>query len=168
ARARGLVDRIRLAQVAAQTETEVRDPAMMKLVAELNRRLQDERNATDRRRLLDQLWETEIRALRFRDAPPDPEFISAKPAVTLHELQQRLRDDDVVIEYALGPYRSFALAITNQQVVPYSLVGKKEIESAVTRHVQAIQNGRDARREGRDVYSLLLQPVRLISENSRL
>jgi CHAT domain-containing protein len=168
ARARGLVDRIRLAQVSAQTETEVRDPATMKVVAELNRRLVDEGNATDRRRLLDQLWEKEIRALRFGDAPREPEFISAKPAVTLHELQQRLRDDDVVIEYALGPSRSFALAITNRQVVPYSLLGKKEIESAVTRHVQAIQNGRDARREGRAVYSLLLQPVRLISENSRL
>src|SRR5262249_20678171 len=168
ARARGLVDRIRMAQATAQTETEPRDPAMMKLVAGLNRRLAGEQNVTDRRRLLDQLWETEIRALRFGDAPREPEFISAKPAVTLNELQQRLREDDVLIEYALGPSRSFALAITRRQVVPYPLAGRKEIEFAVARHAQAVQNRQEARREGRAVYSLLLQPVRLISEKSRL
>jgi CHAT domain-containing protein len=168
ARARGLVDRIRLAQATAQTETEPRDPAMMKLVAGLNRRLAGEQNATDRRRLLDQLWETEIRALRFGDAAREPEFISAKPAVNLYELQQRLREDDVLVEYALGPSRSFALAITRRQVVPYPLVGRKEIESTVAQHAQAVQNRQDARREGRAVYSLLLQPVRLISEKSRL
>jgi CHAT domain-containing protein len=168
ARARGLVDRIRLSQAAGQTETETRDPAMMRLVAILNRRLAGEQNSGYRQRLLDELWETELRALRFGDAPRELEFISAKPAVTLYELQHRLNDEDVLIEYALGPSRSFALAITRRQVVPYPLVGAKEIESAVSRHVQAIHNGRDARAEGRTVYSLLLQPVRLISENSRL
>ncbi len=168
ARARGLVDRIRLAQVAAQTETESRDPAMMRLVAVLNRQLVGEQNSTYRQRLLDELWETEIRALRFGDAPREPEFISAKPTVTLRELQRRLQEDDVLVEYALGPSRSFALAVTRRQVVAYPLIGKKEIESAVSRHVQAIQNGRDARSEGWAVYSLLLQPVRLISEHRRL
>ena len=168
ARARGLVDRIRLSQAAAQTETEARDPEMMRLVAVLNRRLAGEQNSSYRQRLLDELWETELRALRFGDAPREPEFIAAKPAVTLYELQHRLNDDDVLIEYALGPSRSFALAITRRQVVPYPLAGKKEIESAVSHHVQAIQNGRDARPEGRAVYSLVLQPVRLISETSRL
>lgn len=168
ARARGLVDRIRLAQAAAQTETERRDPAMMRLVAVLNRRLAGEQNSSYRQRLLDELWETELRALRFGDAPREPDFVSAKPAVTLYELQHRLNDKDVLIEYALGPSRSFALAITRRQVVPYPLAGKKEIESAVSRHIQAIQNGQDARAEGRAIHSLLVQPVRLISENSRL
>src|SRR5262249_54039266 len=167
ARARGLVDRIRLSQAAAQTETERRDPTMMRLVAVLNRRLADEQNSAYRHRLLDELWETEIRALRFGDAPREPELISAKPAVCLYELQHRINGDDVLIEYALGPSRSFALAITRRQIVPYALVGKKQIESAVSRQVQAIQNGRDAREEGRAIYSLLLQPIRLISENSR-
>jgi CHAT domain-containing protein len=167
ARARGVVDRIRLAQADAQTE-ETRDPVTMKLVAELNRRLEKEQNATERRELLDQLWESEIRALRFGEAPREPEYISAKPAVMLRELQQRLHQDDVLVEFALGSSRSFALAITPTQVVAYPLPKKKEIESAVARQVQAIQNGRNGRPEGRDVYSLLFQPVRLISENSRL
>lgn len=167
ARARGLVDRIRLAQAAPQSG-ETRDPVRMELVAELNRRLENEQNATERRQLLDQLWESEIRALRFGEAPREPEFISAKPTVTLGELQHRLRADDVLIEFALGRSRSVAVAITPTQVVPYPLTGKMEIESAITRQVQAIQNGRDGQREGRRLYSLLFQPVRLISENSRL
>jgi CHAT domain-containing protein len=167
ARARGLVDRIRERQIATKME-EQRDPAMLLKVADLNRRLVNEGHSSDRRQLLDRLWETELRSLRFDGGPTETQSAPVEKAVPLDNLQARLRPGELVIEYALGMPHSFAFAITHDQAVPYPLKSRKEIESAISRHIQAVQARGDGRSEGRDLYALLFQPIALLGQNSRV
>ncbi len=165
ARARGLVDRIRASQFMEQGEGQ-RDPVMLRQVADLNRRLAQAQASSDRGRLLDQLWETELRSLQFAHAPDQPQF-QGRP-VGLRELQSILNEGEVLIEYSLGSPRSLAFAVTRDQAVPYALRGRKEIESAVAAHLEAIQKKRDARPEGKLVFDLLLGPIALVDHSRRL
>ena len=92
---------------------------------------------------------------------------AGKPA-SLRQLQSRLNEGELLVEYALGSSRSFAFAITRDQAVPYELKGRKEIESAVAAHLQAIRGRRDGRLEAGTVYKLLLEPVALLWHSERL
>ncbi|HEY2664773.1 MAG TPA: CHAT domain-containing protein, partial [Candidatus Binataceae bacterium] len=167
ARARGLVDRIHEGQSAGQTEGR-RDPAMIKKVADLNRRLVSEQGFADRGQLLDRLWETEVRSLRFDSEPREPQPVWTVKPVTLHELQSKLGPGELLIEYSLGQYHSSAFAITRDHAVPYTLRGRKEIESAIARQIKAIQERRDGKVEGKAVYALLLAPIASLAQNTRV
>ena len=167
ARARGLVDRIRERQRAIEPEWRG-DAAVVKKVAALNRRLVSEQDSADRRQLLDQLWETELRSLRFDRTPTEMPSVWAARPVTLRELQSHLKPDELLIEYSLGQTRSFAFAITHDHAAPYALKGRKEIEAAVTKQLKAIQDRRDGKPEGRAVYSLLLEPVTALAQSTRI
>ena len=94
--------------------------------------------------------------------------MSAGKPVSLRQLQSRLRQDELLLEYALGPSRSFAFAISRDHAVPYTLKGRKEIESAVALQLRAIQDRRDGRLEARTVFKLLLEPVAMLGQNKRL
>ena len=167
ARARGLVDRIRESQSAAQYDGR-RDPAMIQRVTDLNRRLLGEQGIADRGQLLERLWETELRSLRFDGglSESQPAF-SGKP-VSLRELQSKLGQGELLIEYSLGESRSSAFAVTRDRAIPYNLKSRKEIESAVVRHLQAIERKRDGKAEGKAVYSLLLAPIAALPQNTRV
>jgi CHAT domain-containing protein len=167
ARARGLVDRLRESQIAQQT-VGPSDPPMLHLIADLNRRLSSEHDSLGRGRLLDRLWETELRSLRFTREDQESQYVSAGKPASLRQLQSRLNEGELLVEYALGSSRSFAFAITRDQAVPYELTGRKEIESAVAAHLQAIRGRRDGRLEAGAVYRLLLEPVALLRQNERL
>jgi CHAT domain-containing protein/tetratricopeptide (TPR) repeat protein len=167
ARARGLVDRLRESQITQQT-VGPSDPPMLRMIADLNRRLASEPDSLGRGRLLDRLWETELRALRFTREDQEPQCVSAGKPASLRQLQSRLNEGELLVEYALGSARSFAFAVTRDQAVPYELKGRKEIESAVTAHLRAIRGRRDSRLEGGTVYKLLLEPLALIAKNERL
>ena len=167
ARARGLVDRIRERQLEMRAEGP-RDPVLVKEIAALNRRLVREQSFPDRRQLLDQLWETEVRSLRFTSAPVEPRSLSAARPVTLQDLQALMGEGELLIEYLLGPSRSFAFAVTHDQAVPYALKSRSEIETAITRQLQALQKKRDGKQEGTALYRLLLEPVTLLARNRRV
>jgi tetratricopeptide (TPR) repeat protein len=167
ARARGLVDRIRENQSAAQNDGR-RDPTMIKRVADLNRRLLSEQGFADRGQLLDRLWETELRSLRFDNEPSESQSLWTLKPVTLRELQSKLGPAELLVEYSLGQSHSSAFAITRDQAVPYILKGRKEIESAISRQLKAIEKRRDGKPEGKAVYSLLLAPIApTFTENAR-
>jgi CHAT domain-containing protein len=167
ARARGLVDRIRKRQIAEQTDRPG-DPQMLQRIADLNRELATENDPTSRKRLLERLWEAEIRSLRLgrsniaADSP-----VETKP-ISLRQLQSILRDDDLLVEYVLGESRSFALAVTRFQAVPYQLAGRRAIESAIATHLRAIRNRSDGRPEAAAIYNLLLGPIKLVGQYKRI
>jgi len=83
-------------------------------------------------------------------------------------VQSRLRDGELLVEYALGPSKSFAFAVSHQESISYALEGRQKIESAVAAHLRAIREKRDGRAEARTLYRLLLEPVALLRQNSRL
>jgi tetratricopeptide (TPR) repeat protein len=167
ARARGLVDRIRASQFGAPVEGK-RDLVMIEQIADLNRRLSREQDSLDRRRLLDRLWEAELRSLRFTGGSGGLRFLSMRKPVRLWELQASLRPGDLLIEYSLGSSQSVALGISRDQAVPFVLKGRNEIESAIARHLAAVQEKRDSQPEGKVVYDLLLAPVALVRKSTRL
>ena len=68
----------------------------------------------------------------------------------------------------LGPSKSFAFAVSRQEAISYTLEGRQKIESAVAAHLRAIKEKRDGRAEARTLYRLLLEPVALLRQNSRL
>lgn len=164
ARARGLVDRIR-EHAAAR---ELGDPGMLNAVADLNRRLSDEQDSHGRSRLLDRLWEAELRSLRFSGSNIEPPSTAAEKPVSLRQLQSRLRDGELLVEYALAPSKSLAYAISRRDAVAYTLGGQHAIEAAVTAHLRAIQESRDGRAEARALYRLVLEPVALLRQYPRL
>lgn len=120
ARARGLVDRLRESQIAQQT-VGPSDPPMLHMIADLNRRLSSEHDSLGRGRLLDRLWETELRSLRFTREDQEAQYVSAGKPTSLRQLQLRLNEGELLLEYALGSSRSFAFAVTRHQAVPYEL-----------------------------------------------
>jgi tetratricopeptide (TPR) repeat protein len=77
-----------------------------------NRRLSGEADSSGRSRLLDRLWEAELRALQFTASNLESESTSSERPVSLHQLQSRLRGGELLIEYALGPSKSFAFAVS--------------------------------------------------------
>jgi CHAT domain-containing protein len=167
ARARGLVDRIRENRVAAQAGSR-RDPAMLQKVVALNRQLAHEENSPVRIRLLDRLWESEVQSLRFDDRHDraNPNF--GKEPLRLNAVQKRLEPGEVLVEYWLGAVRSYAFAITRDNAASYLLNGRKEIDATIKHHLGAIRERRDARPEGRELYRLLLEPIREVDQCTRI
>lgn len=166
ARARGLVDRL-LAHHTQQPREPV-DPRMLNRVASLNRQLSGEQDPLGRSHLLDRLWEAELQSLRFDDGNLEPQSSRSSVAVSLRQLQARLRDDELLIEYVLGPAKSVAFAVSRLEAISYTLQGRQEIEAAVAAHLRAIRARRDASVEAKTMYRLLLEPVALLRQYSRL
>src|SRR5258708_8363627 len=115
-------------------------------------------------RLLDHLWELEVRSLHPRELSA---FSQAQP-VSLLQLQSSLAEGELVIEYVLEPSRSFTPAITLDRIAHYELKSRNEIESAVELHLAAIRNRRDGRAEAKALYQLFLQPGALLCYSTRV
>jgi CHAT domain-containing protein len=130
----------------------------------VNRDLSNEQDSGQRSRLLDHLWELEVRSLHPRELSA---FSQAQP-VSLPQLQSSLAEGELVIEYVLESSRSFALAITRDRIAHYELKSRNELESAVELHLAAIRNRRDGRAEAKALYRLLLQPVALLGHSTRV
>lgn len=109
-----------------------------------------------------------MRALRFTGSNLESESTPPEKPVSLRQLQSRLHDGELVIEYALGPSKSVAFAVSHQESISYTLEGRQKIESAVAAHLRAIKEKRDGRAEAVTLYRLLLEPVALLRQNSRL
>ena len=163
ARAYGLVDVLR-EPGGVRHHLSVLDSALALQIAAVNRDLSNEQDSGLRNRLLDRLWELEVRALHPNELSKSPQ---AQP-ISLQQLQASLPEGDLVIEYALQPLRSFALAISRDRVAHYELKGRDELEAAVGKHLAAIRDRRDARAEAKALYQLLLQPVALMGQSRRV
>jgi CHAT domain-containing protein len=166
-RARGLADKIRQHQFPKPIDGP-RDPVMLHQIADVNRRLVVEQNAARRSRLLDILWEDEVKSLQIGRSNLTPELPPEARPISLAQLQAILGEDDLLIEYVLGPAHSFALTIARDKCVPYELVGRKQIESSITEYLRAIQNRRDSHTEAAELYRLLLGPITLLRQHKRL
>ena len=80
--------------------------------------------------------------------------------MSIPRLQSRLADNELLIEYVLSSPRSFALAISRDQVTHYELADRKDIEAAVDMHLAAVRSRRDGRFEAAALYRLLIAACR--------
>jgi CHAT domain-containing protein len=163
ARAYGLVDVLREPR-NIQHHMSVLDSTLAPKIAAVNRELTSEPDPGQRSRLLDRLWELEVRALH-----PSELGTSSKPEpVSLRQLQSALSPGELVIEYALQSRHSLALAITRDRIDHYDLKGRDEIEAAIDTHLAAVRARRDSRAEAKALYHLLLEPVVLLNDSNRV
>jgi CHAT domain-containing protein len=167
AKARGLVDLLR-GPNGAPLSTSPWDPRPAHQVAVLQRELSTEEDSSQRGRLLDRLWELEQRSFRLSPPDADSQALPAATPVSVQQLQSRLAADELVIEYVLGPTRSFALAIGRDRTAHYELKSRRELESAVESHLAAVHRKRDGRAEAKAIYQLLLQPVTMLGQSKRI
>lgn len=167
AKARGLVDLLRGSD-GAPINSSSWAPLPARKVASLQRELSTEHDPIRRSRLLDRLWEQEQRSFRLSVTTGDSPAVPPATPLAVQQLQSRLAKDDLVIEYVLGPARSFALAISWDQTAHYELNSRREIEFAVESHRAAVHSKGDGRIEARALYQLLLQPVGMLGQGKRL
>jgi CHAT domain-containing protein len=160
ARAYGLVDVLR-EPGHERRHLSVLDSELAPKIAAVNRDLSNAQDSALRSRLLDRLWELEVRALH----PHELGASSRAQPVSLRQFQSSLRDGEVATEYALAPSHSIALAITRDRVARYVLNGREQIEAAVESYLAAVRGRRDSRAESKALYDLLLRPVTLFKES---
>ena len=163
ARAYGLVDVLRGAD-GVRHHLSVLDSTLAPQIAAVNRDLSNEQDSDRRGRLLDHLWELEVRSLH----PRELSAVAKAQPVSLQMLQSSLAEGELVIDYALEPSHSFALAITRDRIVHYELKSQNELEPAVESHLAAIRKRRDGRAEAKSLYQLLLEPVALLAQSTRV
>lgn len=164
AKARGLTDVLQSGGRRDQHFPWDKQPANE--AAKLQRELAREDDSRQRIRLLDRLWELEVRSFRLGEEDygrsPQPEHVS------LENLQAVLSSDEAVIEFLVGEERSFVLLI-GQRVVDYrQLPSRRDLDTAVEAHLAAISAGGDAREQARKLYGLILQPLREMGKFRRL
>ena len=167
AKAFGLVDLLRTTGVRhAQSPW---DEKATRQVAILQRGLSSEADQGRRSELLDRLWELEVRSWRPRTSGAWAQGLPAAKPVSIQQLQARLSEGELVLEYVLGRPRSFALAISRDRITHYELTNQEVLESAVDLHLAAMRHQRDGRVEAKTLYRLLLEPVAaLLSQSKRL
>lgn len=168
AKALGLVDLLRASNPHRLQSSW--DQHATQQVAALQRTLSAETDPERRSALLDRLWELEVRSVRPRTLDPEwAQDLSAAKSISIQQFRSMLAEGELVIEYVLGDSRSFALAISRNQLAYYELKGRTEIESAVDSHLAAMRGRRDGRAEATVLYRLLLQPAAaLLSQVKRL
>ncbi|HBL62875.1 MAG TPA: hypothetical protein DDZ80_32250, partial [Cyanobacteria bacterium UBA8803] len=98
---------------------------------------------------------------QIRVASPRYANLKYPQPLTLAEIQQQVLDDDtILLEYSLGPERSYLWAVTKNTITSYQLPNQKEIEAAAqTFRVSLTQNSTATLETGIPLSQILLTPV---------
>lgn len=160
ARGRSLADALR-----EKTETlSAEDEITVEAEGNINRiqlALLHETNRDRRQSLLDDLFAAEARHWPGRRAnslfgsPTD----RPKP-IPLRTLQASLQPDEMLLEYVLDEPQSYCLRITSASIAVVALSGgRKRIEDLVVNYLTAVRSRQPEITIGRQLFSMLLQPV---------
>jgi CHAT domain-containing protein/tetratricopeptide (TPR) repeat protein len=136
----------------------------------LQRTLMETSDRVQRGALLDKLLVAE--QLMGAQAPPinamQGATLQAHP-VDLAKLRTVLLPDEVLLEYVLADPNSFCLVIDQKRAVIIPLpVGQKAIEKATDRYLTQIEAEKHDNTGARELYDLLLGPVRQLPRTARL
>lgn len=167
ARGRSLVDLMLSTPIADMRRSpELR--AREREIAALQVQLLSATGRAERQRLLDQIFIAEGQLApvtselfrRTRTAPRRP--------MTLRDVQQALRPDEVLLEFTLTEPDSFCLVVTRSSARLQRLGGKAAIETEVTSLLNAVREGKDAATEARAVSASLLAPLPELGRHQRV
>ena len=98
----------------------------------------------------------------LRRSDPRLADIAAPHVLSPEEVQGRLDDDTVLLQYALGSDASYVWAVTRDAIVVTPLAGSATIEAAARRALTGVQNyaaGTAASSELAELAALVLEPV---------
>ena len=163
ARGRSAADGLRARPLELTDEPNQRSAADAK-IARLQMDLRRSEDPRQRAALLDQIFEVE-QELKLVGAA----VMGGGVPVELHEVQQVLRDDELVLEYVLSEPASYCLVIDRDDVGVVRLNGRRQIEGKVEQYLSAVRSMKVSRSLAGDVFRELLAPVSSrLAEKSRL
>ena len=117
-----------------------------------------EGDRTRRSNILAEIWETEKRGIIIRDSDLIPFGADSQP-VPLSQLQNSLRPDELVLEYALDEPTSILLAIDQRSITTYRLPSRRELNQLVEDYLADINSTEKNLQTGRRLADVLLGPV---------
>lgn len=124
-------------------------------------RLLESENSRERGELSDALSTIET-DLPATDQPPP-----AAP-IPLHELQGRLNPDELLLEYVLGPKRSYCLSITRGSTALAVLPDRNMIDRLVTQYLEEIKAKGSAVQPAQSLFLATVMPVAEYRQKPRL
>ncbi len=161
ARGRAAADIIRSHSVKPPNAN-ARTRALEKQISQIQTSLQftNLNNKNDRETLLDQLW----RVKEELNSIPEPrtrfqELTIYSRTVTLEELHQVLRPDEVLLEYVLSEPSSYCIVIARNTFDILPLAGRSKIEALVDGYLSDVRALKSSTGKARQLYSLLLRPA---------
>src|SRR5690606_39067648 len=85
--------------------------------------------------------ETSLNLLEIELRRGDPRLaeITAPPVLAPEEMQARLDEDTVLLQYALGPSTSYVWAVTRESIVAVPLADQATIDAAARRALTDLQ-----------------------------
>jgi CHAT domain-containing protein len=136
-------------------------------IARLQIRLMRSSSRMERRQILDKLFEAEQGLYPVKYSRNQRLMERGEP-VPLTTLQERLRPDELVLEYALGDRRSYCLAIDQKGIHTVSLPERGRIDLIVDKYLADVRSRKAARESAKELFSALLGPIPDVLKRSRL
>ncbi|MBY0502674.1 MAG: CHAT domain-containing protein [Bryobacteraceae bacterium] len=135
--------------------------------AKLQQELAYEEDTRTRTRLLDRLWELEVRSFQLHSESPGGDD-TRSAHITLRAFQSSLTSEEAVLEYLVGEDRSFVLLISRELIHYRLLPSRRELDAAIDAHLAEVAAGRSAQDEARALFRLLFQPAGVLGRFERL
>jgi CHAT domain-containing protein len=132
-------------------------------LTELNLELLNSNDQAKRTELTKRIYDTEL-ATDQRSL----ESLAISEPVELRDLQAKLNDDELLVEYVLAEPHSYALAVTRTSVRPYELGSKEQIEADSQNFRNSIEKQQANSGLGKTLFAELLRPVSEYKAKSRV
>jgi tetratricopeptide (TPR) repeat protein len=131
----------------------------MRTISRLQVRLMKARVSSERKQILDELWEAEQRTTPRRTEPRVNPLIS-NSRFGIKAIQQNLAPTEVILEYVLTEPRSYCFAITRRALKLVPLPSRKQIEPLVDRFTAEVRSAKGGRSQAaKELYEAVLQPI---------
>ena len=134
-----------------------------KELTRLNIALVNADNAQQRQFLTDAIYSTELRT-----GPSSLAQQSIANPVHLAKLQHDLPAHTLLIEYVLAEPNSYALAVTNRSVVPYTLPARSQVEADANRYRKEIRTQKPDPQLAHQLFTELMGPITEYDKNTDL
>jgi len=156
ARGRAIADMLRASSHREQTSAAALE--QMREVSALQIRLLKTTAPSERRTLLDELWQVEEDMLPERTASRAALATNRTP-VTLPELQQTLAPDETVLEYLLDEPTSYCLVVSRHAKSLVTLPSRRQLERLSDTFVKSLRASARAGEAATALYRAALTPV---------
>lgn len=138
-------------------------------IAALQLKLYRTTNASERQRLLDEIFETEERLAPISTELFDrTQTVDPRRPVTLAEVRHALGDDEVLLAFVLAEPDSYCLIVTRTAARVQRLLGRSALHDQLRPFLDKVRSGEDARAEVATVAKVLLDPLHELSTRERL
>ena len=166
ARGRAAADVLRTLPADAPVTTPAA-AAQERTIAQLQLRLMRSQAPRERRRLLDQLWEAEQQS-STQGAERAALLVGGQRA-SVKTLQQRLANDELVLEYVLSEPQSYCLVIGRSGISIAKLASRARIDALVERFTQELRTSKSlSPAASNELHNAILAPIHELQTARRL